>query len=127
MAGHWAHLETLLTCMAPGLGQFKGWTQLRLSMRKPTHGLSVWLGLPYCMVVLGSLTALKSSPKLQECMSQQTRKKLHNLLSPALEVAEHHFCPGLLNKAVTSMPRFRERTCSHLSVVEASKNHDNVF
>ena len=127
MAGHRAHLQTLLTCMAPGLGQVKGWTQSRLSMGKPTHGLSVWLGLPYCMVVLGSLTALKNSPKLQECMSQQTRKKLRNLLSPALEVTEHRFCPGLLNKAVTSMPRLREGACLHLSVVEASKNHDNVF
>lgn len=55
------------------------------------------------------------SPKLQEYVSWRTRKKLHNLESPTLEVTEHYFCAGLLNEAVIiSIPGFRGRAPSQV-------------
>lgn len=53
MGERWTHLETLLARLAPVLCQLKSRAQLRLSTRKPVHGFSMWLGLPYGPVVLG--------------------------------------------------------------------------
>lgn len=68
------------------------------------------------------------SPKLQEYVSQRTRKKLHNLVSPTLEVTEHYFCTSLLNEAVIiSMPRFRGRACLHPLRWRSTKESASMF
>lgn len=68
------------------------WAQLGLLARVPTHGLSVWLGLPH--------------------RHGWSRSAFHDL---SLEIAKHRFHHSLLVKASTRLPRFKTRGCrSHL-------------
>lgn len=78
-----------------------------------------WESLPVVFLCGFSLLdgglGFTGSPKLQEYVSQRTRKKLHNLVSPTLAVTEHYFCTSLLNEAVIiSIPRFRGRAPSQV-------------